>query len=168
MKLLPYSRIRLVSPLSLESITALFGREIEKKQWLKFGGGGNRFEGSISSNQFTISRIIGYRNGFLPVICGSVEPVNGGSVISLTMRPHIAALVFMGLWFSGVLFGIGAVTLAVITGHSPAHPAMLIPFGMLVFGVALVSGGFWFEATKQKPMLLELFQAKEIVTNAVG
>jgi hypothetical protein len=34
--------------------------------------------------------------------------------------------------------------------------SVLIPFGMLVFGAVLISGGFWFEASKQKIMLIEL------------
>ena len=162
MKFFPYCALSLRSELTLDGIAALFGSRIEKQQWMRFSRGGSRFQGSFSSNSFTMSRIIGYRNSFNPIILGKVEPLGEGSFIRLIMRPHMAVSIFMSIWFSGVFIGVGAVTFGFFSGKTPAHPMLLIPFGMLLFGVALVSGGFWFEASKQKSMLLDLFKAIEI------
>ena len=73
------------------------------------------------------------------------------------MRLHAFITAFMCVWFGGV--GLGCIVLlnSVFNGQKPMSPAMLIPFGMLIFGWALVSGCFWFEAKKQKPMLVEMF-----------
>jgi hypothetical protein len=37
---------------------------------------------------------------------------------------------------------------------------LLIPFAMLMFGWALAAGGFWFEANKTKPILVEMFKGE--------
>jgi len=167
MKLFPYCALSLRSELTPDAIAALFGSCIEKQQWMRFSGGDRRFQGSFSSNTFTISRIIGYRNSFIPFIFGKVEPLGEGSLIRLVMRPHMAVSIFMSIWFSGVIFGACAVIFGLISGKTPPHPMLLIPFGMLLFGVALVSGGFWFEASKQMPMLLDLFKATEIPNDQI-
>jgi hypothetical protein len=169
MKLLPYNQMFLESSLTPEEITAHLGSKIEERKWVRFirgwttlSGGGNRFEGVITSNQFTISRIIGYGNSFKPIISGRVDPLDNSSLISLTMRPHTAVELFMVLWFSGVLTGMGAAVFAVFSGKTNSIPALLISFVMLIFAAAMVNGGFWYEVMIQKPMLLELFKAKEI------
>jgi len=164
----PYTRLSLRSSLPPNEIAALFGSKIEPWQWMRFSGGGNRFQGSLTSDKFTVSRVIGYRNSFLPIIAGKIEPAEGGAIVRLVFRLHLAAAIFMAIWFGGVLLGCLAATVALILGKIHPHPTLLIPFGMLAFGIALVCGGFWFETLKQKPMLLELFQATEIANEGRG
>jgi len=41
----------------------------------------------------------------------------------------------------------------IICGKTKLSPFLLIPFGMILFGWLLVSGGFWFEAKKATVLL---------------
>jgi hypothetical protein len=91
-------------------------------------------------------------NSFLPVIEGKVEQISTGTRVTISMRPHFAAMCFMFIWFSAVSVG----CIAALTHLDRFSMSVLIPFGMLVFGAVLISGGFWFEASKQKIMLIEL------------
>lgn len=162
---IPYTNLSLRSPLSPGEIAALFGGRIKEWQWMRFTGGGHHFQGSLTADKFTMSRIIGYRNSFLPVIAGKIVPADRGTFIHLVMRLHVTTAIFLAVWFGFVLLGSMSVAAGLISGKLPFHPALLIPFGMLGFGMALVSWGFWFEALKQKPMLLELFQATEVAND---
>ncbi|BAJ01649.1 hypothetical protein SVI_1678 [Shewanella violacea DSS12] len=110
------------------------------------------YNGSVTKNGFLISKNIYYRNSFLPLIEGKVKPSINGSHIIVTMRLHALVLCFMFVWFCGV--GIGCV--AVLSHLDNFSFPLLIPFIMLFSGIIIVSGGFWFEASKQKTKLVEL------------
>lgn len=81
------------------------------------------------------------------------------------MTMFVWVIVFMCVWFGGVAIGTLAVIDSYISGQTVLDWFALIPFGMLVFGVALVAGGFWFEALKQKPMLEDIFKGKIIANH---
>ena len=66
----------------------------------------------------------------------------------------------MCVWFGGVGLGIIAVLAGFTSGQTKADPMLLIPFAMLMFGWALAAGGFWFEANKTKPILVEMFKGE--------
>jgi ABC-type iron transport system FetAB permease component len=75
------------------------------------------------------------------------------------MRPSVFVLVFMAIWFGGVLLGCLAVMVSWLTqGFSPM---LLIPFGMLLFGYGLVTIGFKAESRKSRKFLAELFVEKK-------
>jgi hypothetical protein len=112
------------------------------------------FIGGVDGNTFHLRRDIRYRNSFLPQLKGHVEANAGGSRIFVTMHLHPVVGVFMLIWLGVV----GIAALAILrSGHIGAAPS-LIPFGMLVFGVALTAGGFYPEA----------FKARRILEQAVG
>lgn len=161
MKVFPYDAFSIQSKLSLEEIEKLFGTRIEPMKFLRFSGGGARFQGTLKSGEFTMSRIIGYRNSFLPTIKGRIEHALSGTVLHLTMSLDVVTAVFMLMWFGGLFLFAGV---GLINGENVQREFLLAPFGMAIFGVALVSGCFWFEAVKQKPMLLEIFQG-ELIAN---
>jgi len=119
------------------------------------------YEGSVNGNSFSITRIIVYRNSFLPRINGIIEKDFNGNKINVKMRLHVFVIVFMFIWFGGI--GIGC--LAVLAtgfkfGSQNFEPMSLIPFGMLIFGYALVTGGFKYESIKSKKYLAQLFEAE--------
>lgn len=58
----------------------------------------------------------------------------------------------MFIWFLGAIIG----CIEVLTHLDKFSISTLMPFGLLIFGVALVLGGFWFEASKQKLRFIEL------------
>lgn len=62
------------------------------------------YEGQINGNQFTIRRIIRYRNSFLPEISGIIQQGIGETLVRVTMRLHIYTIIFIGLWCSMVGF----------------------------------------------------------------
>lgn len=116
------------------------------------------FEGEISAERFQINRIIHYRNSFLPRITGTITPQENGTKIDIKMKLHPFITVFMAVWFTGVILATLAVLFVLLTKPEEATIGMLVPLVMLVFGIALVSGGFWFEAPKQKEKLISLFK----------
>ncbi len=144
---------------SLSSIDALAALQaiVEPKKFRLFDRGEKPFEGTAESGRFTIRRLIRYRNSFLPVVSGVIQPAPGGSTIRITMRPMIFVMIFCVFWLSGVL-SIGGVLLSQLSwSNIQANPMGLIPVGMVVFFLILVNGGFWFEANKQRKMLTNVF-----------
>ncbi len=72
------------------------------------------------------------------------------------MRLHRFVAAFMLFWLGGVSVGVVTFLIAAIRGKMEPIPALLIPMGMLLFGIVLTSGSFWWEAKKTKPALVEI------------
>jgi hypothetical protein len=167
MKYLPFENITYKSNLNSEEIIKKIDEIIEPKKAFSVSGifGNNKnnkpYEGNIVGNSFNITRLISYRNSFLPKIKGIIEKDYDGTKVNIKMRMNTFVIIFMFIWFGGV--GIGC--LAVLTsgfkfGNQNFEPMTLIPFGMLIFGYALVTGGFKYESIKSKKYLAELFEAE--------
>ena len=114
--------------------------------------------GRIKGNNFEIKRAINYRNSFLPQIKGTVYSEFDGTRVKVTMKPHSTVLVFMAIWFGGVFIGCIATTSVLLT--QKFTPFLLIPFGMLVFGVALVYGAFKTESSISKKDFMRILEAE--------
>ena len=117
------------------------------------------YAGSINGNSFSITRIIGYRNSFLPRIKGSIKKGVGKTEVNIKMRLHPFVLVFMFVWCGGVGFGFLAFLTSSI-GKGTFEPTILIPLAMLLFGYGLTTGGFKYESIKSRKYLAELFEAE--------
>lgn len=48
----------------------------------------NLFEGEIEGTSFKISRIIHYRNSFLPILVGQIQDDLDASTLQIVARPH--------------------------------------------------------------------------------
>jgi hypothetical protein len=59
-----------------------------------------RIFGRVKSRGFQVIRSIDHRNSFLPVVSGQIEPCDGGSKVTLTVRPTI----FVSILLIFVLF----------------------------------------------------------------
>jgi hypothetical protein len=124
------------------------------------------YEGEISKNSFSISRIIGYRNSFLPTIHGDVSTFLGQTQIKIKMRPVTFVLIFMSFWLGIVglvclgtlLIGLLNISKILRTGFSPM---LLIPFGMFIFGILLTNLAFKAESKKSKEFLATLLSGQE-------
>jgi len=165
MKYLPFESITYRTELPLEEVITRLRKNIkEKKKFFDrsyhFDNFSQPYAGTLKENDFKISREINYRNSFLPVISGRVEQERKGTIISIKMRPHLAVLIFMVFWFSGVSIGALAFTLPVLTGGD-FEGASLIPVGMLVFGYLLTTLGFKYESKKSRKFFEELFEVKK-------
>ena len=156
MRLLPYRKFEVRSPLAVEAIVQLLRSSVEPRRALRVGPGQCPFEGTVTDATFDIRRIIAYRNAFLPKIQGTIAPDPPGSRISITMRLHLAALIFMALWLGAVLV-MGARLLP--AGRADLRSAV-VPFGMFLFGWILTAGGFSFEARKAEQVLTALLEGR--------
>jgi hypothetical protein len=151
MKLIPYEKFQINTDLSSVELVKRIKTFTGEKTFFNFNPS-HEFSGHVNEYEFEITKNISYRNSFLPIIEGKIEQKTTGTQVTISMRLHLFVMCFMFVWFSGV--GIGCITLFAKVDEFSLP--MLIPFGMLIFGVALVSGGFWFEASKQKRRLIEL------------
>lgn len=158
-KWLPYHRFEIISPLKpQEALRAIATRTepatLFRLEWPRERNEG-RFQGAVTADGFSVTRIMGYRNSFAPVVRGVVKSGAHGSVIQITMRPHVFVSAFILLWC--------AVMIAVF--WSVAWYAGL---ATLVFMYAFAMGGFWYEAAKQEQTLRTIFKAHAAGPNVVS
>jgi Cytochrome oxidase complex assembly protein 1 len=109
---------------------------------------GSPFLGSVEGLSFRIRRNIQYRNSFLPLIRGRIVPAPTGSRFNVFMFMHPFSFIFMLVWFGLVGYSEWKVADANIARS-------YLPLLMIVFGLALGLGGFFFEALKVMPLLSE-------------
>ena len=159
--LLPYQKLVIEVPYSREELTRRLGKEVTSRtrRWGSFEKRTELFEGVVSDEGFQISRIIDYRNSFLPVIEGRFYPHAKGVRVEITMRLHVAVLIFSIVWLGmvGIVLG-GAATHFLATRKIDA--VALTPFGMLLFFYLMVTIGFGVEAKKASKLLNRLFEVE--------
>ncbi|OPY79634.1 MAG: hypothetical protein A4E65_01803 [Syntrophorhabdus sp. PtaU1.Bin153] len=161
MKFLPYDLYKMQTSFTIEEIVALLQSEVEPRKRLRFSCEGCKtFEGEISWEGFRILRIINYRNSFLPVIRGKFRQEYPGVTVEIQMRPHVFVIIFMCVWFLGVILGMAAAVMGVISRQIELSLFLLIPFGMFLFGLLMVYGGFWTEARKSKALLEDVLRRR--------
>lgn len=169
MKFLPFEHIVYHSNLNAPDVIRRLEGEIQAPQNFRSGFLGfitrsniTSYEGSIfNNNKFEISRVIAYRNSFLPKISGTIEQAFDGTRIEVKMRPVIFVIVFMCVWFGGVSIAILVLTIeAIISWKFSA--INLLPFGMFLFGYLLTMGAFKAESLKSKKDLKNIFEAEII------
>jgi hypothetical protein len=98
--------------------------------------------------------MIDYRNHFLPVISGRIEPDAAGSRIDIVVKVKPPVAVVMILWLGAVSLGAAAgLWQSVQTGEAKGLAALLLP----LFGVALVAIAFVPEKRKALKLLAETF-----------
>ncbi|AMA10360.1 hypothetical protein [Picosynechococcus sp. PCC 73109] len=110
--------------------------------------------GTVSQNTFEIRRVIHYTNSFLPIMKGKIKSTGEGSIIKVTMAPHILIICFMVSWL-----GFASGLLAIAAFHLLELSIVLIgfiPVGMLIFGYIFVTAAFKFEARQSILCLRQL------------
>ncbi|MCA8885446.1 MAG: hypothetical protein KDA35_02415 [Hyphomonadaceae bacterium] len=149
MNLIPYHRFEITSRLSRAAALTAITSRIEKRQLFTWrwpsSSNDERFSGDVAGDGFSITRIMGYRNSFAPVIRGEVHAAGAFSRIVITMRPYIFVLVFCAFFVSLSLSTIAITPIAGVL--------------MLAFLYAMVMVGFWVEANKQEQTLRKIFEA---------
>lgn len=119
------------------------------------------YQGKVVGSTFNISRIISYRNSFLPRISGSIENTFSGSLIRVKMKLHIAVIIFLCIW-CGIMGTVGFVFLSPTFGSTDFDPMTLIPLGMLVVFYVVVMLAFKYESKISIADLQSLFEAEII------
>lgn len=128
-------------------------------------GGTPAFTGMAFSGSFTVSRVIGYRNSFLPVIKGTYRSEGSGSRIQVTMKMAPMVQVFMGFWMGAVFLACVGTVVGVMGATDDGGPdvssVIFIPFVMLVAGALLCNVPFHLEAKKSETFLRNLLEVRE-------
>lgn len=161
MKYLPYEDITYKTNLSEQEVLTRLSGFVEPK---KFGLGRNyikEYEGSIDNNSFEISRVIQYRNSFLPQINGRIQNGNDGVKIQLTMSLHAFVSFFLIVWCSFALIFFIGVSIKAIR-EKEISVELFLPLCMLLFVYALTMVGFKSESKKSKEYLRRSFEAEII------
>lgn len=158
---LPFENLRYCTKLSSEEIIVRLSEKIEPEKTFRFASLSKiphkAYEGKIENGSFNISRIINYRNNFLPIIKGRIEQSTNETMISIKMRMHIFVIIFMVLWLG--IAGLICFAILIFSNETGFTP-VLISFGMFIAGYIIMTGGFKYESYKSKKYLAELFEAE--------
>ncbi|NER36720.1 MAG: hypothetical protein F6J93_22510 [Oscillatoria sp. SIO1A7] len=152
-------RFTIHTSLSPAEVRAKLAEVVEPRKTLRWRWSKSEkpYEGEIGEHSFKISRIINYRNSFLPQIAGRIQPNGAGSEVEITMNLKGLVIGFMLFWL-GMVLQFGILFLAAMISEGKFEPAGLIPVGMFVFGCFMPFVGFVPEAKKSKQFLTELLE----------
>ncbi|MCC3217516.1 hypothetical protein LIV57_19830 [Chryseobacterium sp. X308] len=159
MKYLPFERITYKTNLSEKEVLTRLSGFVEPK---KFGLGKNYikdYEGSVDNNSFEISRVIQYRNSFLPQINGKIQNENNGTQIQVTMSLNAFVFFFLIVWCSFALIFFIGVSIKTIR-EKEISLELFLPLSMLLFVYALTMVGFKSESKQAKDYLRRSFDAE--------
>jgi len=123
------------------------------------------FTGFVSGDRFELSRVIQYKNSFLPLIKGKMTPFLGKTEISISMAPMRSVLIFMCIWLGGVtmvclgMLFYGFTNFHQVMGKGIEFPVVM-PFFMWIVGVGMIIFGFRSESKRAKKMLVELLEGE--------
>ena len=165
MKYLPADNITYKTKLKGAALIQRLEDSIEPERAFRFGLFNRRetkpYQGKVVGHTFNISRIISYRNSFLPRISGSIENTFSGSLIRVKMRLHVAVIIFICIW-GGIVGAVGIAFLSQSFGSTNFDPMMLIPLGMLLVFYVVIMLAFKYESKQSKADLESLFEAEVI------
>ncbi|MEP6794119.1 MAG: hypothetical protein ABJB16_07325 [Saprospiraceae bacterium] len=165
MNLLPFKNFSFSSKLNASEITDRLLAITEAEKFIRiplFNDAETKmYEGQITDQNFSIRRLIKYRNSFLPRIKGEIKAVGNGTRIDVRMRLHVVIIIFVIFWCTMV--GIGCfvfILLSIRDGR--INPFILVPFMMLIVGYGVTVVAFNYECNKAKLDLEQIFQASAI------
>lgn len=160
MRLLPYDKLSIHSPLPMDQAEARLRESVGPTRYLRFGAGPYPFQGEVDGTEVRIHRSIIYQNSFLPRIRARLEPHGQGSRLAGTMSLHPFVLVFSVVWVTGVMIGLWQTVARVSRGGPAAEVG--IPLAMLAFLYVTMSVGFWWEAAIARRRLAEILSSGEV------
>ena len=111
-----------------EEIIQILLKNTSEQRGIGFRNYDKFFSGKVGENSFKIYRNIRYRNSFLPIFIGNIEESKTGCKICIKTRMVIFVIIFLSVWFTGIIGG----CLAMPVAHVPI-PQALFPYVMLIF-----------------------------------
>jgi hypothetical protein len=160
MKFLPYKTCTIKTTLLPEEVRKKLEDNIEPSKLLRFNFWGDKkfkpYEGKVYGNIFKVSRIIGGRNSFLPVIEGKIVKLSTGTEVRIRMRMAVYTYIAWFCILSFLFFCIIKVT-SLMVQRREFYAAYLILIGVtaLAYFFAIIS--FNVESSKSKRFFDELF-----------
>jgi len=163
MNILPYRKLILHTRLTPQQCIELLkaGTTIADPECLRWREPKNTpFLGFIFCDTFKIRRVIDYRNSFLPVINGRIQPIAMGTEIAMTLKPVPLVIAFMCIWF-GILLTmfLAALVNGLMQGTIPQ--AILVMPIMLLVGGSIMYFGFDAEYKNAKKALIAIFKSDQ-------
>ena len=151
MPLVPFDWWNLDSKLSPAELLARLEALVEPEKLLRLGAGGptRPFEGEVTPQRFSISRIIRSRNAFLPQLVGQVVPTPTGSRLEVLLRPRLVTLGFL----SSSLMFLGMVGLGVLRVRGLSDPGAFGPLLLFALGYTVTVTAFSSEAKRARALL---------------
>jgi hypothetical protein len=158
-RLIPHHRFEIQSPLSAQAALEALKTHVEPRAMFRVGlwpssKNDYRFQGDVSADGFRISRIIGYRNSFLPEVIGHVRGSGARSAIAVEMKLHSIVILLLIAIMGPLLLMLGAFL------YEPEAAGLLSLLLLPALAYGAVLWAFWFEAEKQERVLREIFQAR--------
>ena len=154
MAFVPYEHFTIDTSLPFDEAVDRIAQRVEPKRFFRnpFSREHKEFEGSVTPQDFKISRIIHYRNSFLPIINGQFvkTPLGTRLIVRMTLHPFVIA--FLILWLG--LLGLTSVMALLKSEGKAAAPFML---AMLALAYLLTTGVFKWEARKARNRFMQLF-----------
>ncbi|MDH5181779.1 MAG: hypothetical protein OEZ39_01340 [Gammaproteobacteria bacterium] len=158
MNILPFEQFQLVSDKQPDAVAGLIRENCAPGGVFGFAGEHKPLLGTYADRSFKLCRHISYRNSFLPVATGRIKAQDNGSVIDVSLRMHMAVIVFMAVWSAFFLYGTVATIYMSFSGMDTLNPVVI---GLFLFGYLLMQGGFWFEAAKIRKLLAEIITVSD-------
>ena len=146
--LIPYQRFEIKTRLSQEAARQKLQEIVEPRKLMRFGLSRkhNLFEGEIEGTAFKISRIIHYRNSFLPILVGQIQDDLDASTLRITARLHWFILLF---W---IFFAFAVAAGGLIAGD-PSELWVILP--VFFFFYVVPTAAFNWELYKAQQVLNE-------------
>lgn len=170
-RFLPYEKYTIHTRLSEEEVVKRLQSIIEYRNpftlnIFKTASAYRSYEGKISEKTFKMSRIISYRNSFLPVIKGTVSTYLDKTEVAVSMQLVLFVKIFIIFWLTAtgiVALGVSIVILTALfqLNFNKLSFALLIPIGMFFFGYLLTLLAFKGEAKKSREELDTLLEAEK-------
>lgn len=153
---LPWRRFEIDTHLTPTECTSAIEAIVEPRKWFRMSWArpARDFEGEVSGLEFSIQRIIRYRNSFLPVISGTILQGLGTTRVRIAMRPNWFALAFWIAWMM-VPAAFAAFVLMYGTVQTQPQTAVVVSI-MAVFGYLICVIPFGIEAQKARRILAEV------------
>lgn len=137
------NRFELLSPLPPDECTSRMGTAIDVERFWGFSfiafTGKKPALGWVTDSAFRIRKRISGRDSFQRILSAKMRPDGSGTVISGKFAMHPFVQAFMFIWFGGVSIGMVVSMLSAFNGQFDS--GLLIPPGMLIFGLAMVFYG---------------------------
>ena len=176
MKFIPFERFKIITRLCETEILERLEASVEPKRFIRpssllrkflvLGPSKKPYEGKIDRPYFYVSRIIGYKNSFLPMIKGELVPAARGCSVYIVMRPHLLISTFMALLLGGVLIYFLMILGSFISslGHTSKEDpsALLVPVFLFSLIYTPLLGFFKFESIKSREFFQKLFESDDI------
>jgi hypothetical protein len=150
MKLIPYLAFAIETRDPPDVIARRLAETTDRPRWFRYPASKFLYIGKIGDGGFWVVPIIRYRNSFMPVIRGRIEPQQSGTTVHITMSVHWIVIIGMSLWCGGVVVGGVNMLIQALTVGEPIWGALFATSFFLLFAAGLTVWAFWSEVPQRR------------------